>query len=64
MNNAAETQTISVSFSKVPAFSSASPDTLYSIRDVWNHADIEGQFTSYDVTLASHDSAFFVVSAV
>jgi hypothetical protein len=60
MNNADETQSITLNFNTVPAFLSSDPVTL-KVRDVWNHSDL-GEMNSVTVKLESHDSAFFVLA--
>ena len=65
INNGAAPTNVTVTFNKIPAFSSKKGPVKYSVRDVWNHAVLGVETTSIDVLdLASHDSAFYVVTLV
>jgi hypothetical protein len=62
MNNADETQTISIPFSAIPTFSDSNSESSFSLRDIWGHQDLGSFSDSYTVTLESHDSAFLKIT--
>lgn len=58
MNHATTTQTLSLDLTTVPGLNSQSATG----RDIWARADIPTITNYYNVTLASHDSAFVVLT--
>lgn len=60
MNNAATTTSVTIDFSAVPGLPAAAS---YSLRDIYNHAELGSFSSSYTANLDSHDSAFVIISA-
>jgi alpha-galactosidase len=66
MNNDVHSQKVRVNFDDIPAFGHMplplESDQSFQLRDVWARADLGSFSGSYTAELASHDSAFLVVS--
>ena len=61
MNNADETQEVTLRFDQIPAFVDATIGD-FEVRDLWARADLGTFSDSMSVSLESHDSAFLVVT--
>ena len=65
INNGLVASNITVTFNKIPTFSGEHMLAKYTVRDVWNHQLLGVYSSSVDVNeLASHDSAFYVITLV
>lgn len=62
MNNAAESQSVTLSFNMIPTFLGSGASQAFTLRDVWAHGDLGSFSNSWTVVVDSHDSAFLVVT--